>query len=75
MDDARYSIVDDQSRDDYRRNGGIIPGREVTFREESTGSEGTVWIALTNYNADYVHSQIQPLANEIRRVRQLGQGG
>lgn len=69
-----WIVVDDIPYDNFQRTGAIQAGRQITFRENSTGREGVIWVPVNQYTVDNVASLIQPLADEIAAVGMLGQG-
>lgn len=71
---AKWSIVDDQPENDYRRSGDIIAGRRIVVREASTGREAEFWLPVSQYTAEIVAQEAQARADQILSISQLGGG-
>lgn len=71
---AKWTIVDDNIQDDYRRSGDVIAGRRIVIRELSTGREADFWLPVSQYTPEIVSQEAQAKADMILAVASLGQG-
>lgn len=71
---ARWVIINDIPMEDFGVDGRFTSVREITFQELVTGRTGQVKVAVRNYTPEAVASAIQPYADKILAMSQLGQG-
>ncbi len=72
--DAPYAVTAQTTRPTFDANNRPIDVMDISFEVIGTGDRSMVSIPVTQYTAQRVHEAIQPLANQMAAVRQLGQG-
>lgn len=71
---ARFKVTGQTVRPTFDANARAIDVYDVSFEVQPHGDRGMVSIPVNQYSADTVLQAIQPLADEMARVRGLGQG-
>jgi len=72
--DAKYKVTSQAPRPTFDDNNRPIDVMDIGFQVIETGDRSMVSVPMNQYTADGVHAVIQPLANQMRDVRALGQG-
>lgn len=70
---AEYAIVAQPliyQHDDA--SGNVVEGRQITFRDLVTGSNGRVFVPLSQYEPAHVDALIMAQVQQIRAVHALG---
>lgn len=70
---ARWRITADKPSIDLGSDGRFSDVREISFELLDTGSQGTIRVALRNYNPEQVAAAVQAYADNILAVSKLGQ--
>lgn len=52
--------------------GNVVEGRQITFRDLTTGAPGRVFVPLSDYTTAHVNSVIMAQLQQIRAVHALG---
>jgi hypothetical protein len=72
--DAKYKVTSQAPRPTFDDNNRPIDVMDVGFQVIATSDRSMVSIPMSQYTAETVHAVIQPLANQMAAVRELGQG-
>lgn len=74
MTAAKYKVTSQAPRPTFDDNNRPIDVMDVGFQVIDSGDRSMVSIPMNQYSAERVHEVIQPLADQMLAVRQLGQG-
>jgi len=74
MADAKYKVSSATVRPTFDGNRRPVDVYDVPFEVIDTGDTGMVSIPVSQFTAERVHAAIQPLANELAAMHQLGGG-
>ena len=70
---AKYKVTSQTTRPTFDGNNKPIDVFDVSFEVIPHGDRGMVSIPVNQYTAERVHGEIQPLADQMAAVRDLGQ--
>lgn len=74
MGDARYKVSPATVRPTFDASRRPVDVYDIPFEVVDTGDTGMVSIPVQQFSAERVHAMIQPLANELFAMHQLGNG-
>ena len=74
MADARYKLFPATLRPTFDQARRPVDVFDISFEVIDTGDTGMVTIPVASFTAERVHAAVQPLANQLAAMHQLGGG-